>query len=74
MVDDDGDVLIDSAKTVVCSGGSQKSTREVYFQSPLNCEGSAVPDPPFSSGVITATGSAPGTADHVEDLTIKCNE
>jgi hypothetical protein len=75
MVDDDGDIMIDSSKTVVCNGGQQKSTREVFFQSPIHCEDSDVPDPPSSTGVITATASgSPGTDDHVEDLTIRCNE
>jgi hypothetical protein len=77
MVDDDGDVLIDSAKIAECNGGSKKVTREVLIQGPLNCEGSAVPSgsPSGSStGVIKATGSAPGTADYVEDLTIRCRE
>lgn len=74
MVDDDGGELIDSAKIMVCIGGEEKkATREVLIQSPINCADSAVPD--FRSvGVITATGSAPGTPDYVEELTINCLE
>ena len=72
----DGDVLIDSAKTATCNGGAQKVDRKVLIQSPLNCAGSVVPSGPsgFTAGVIRATGSAPGTADYVEDLTINCHE
>jgi hypothetical protein len=75
MVDDDGDVLIDSAKTFVCSGGPQKLSRTVLFQGPLNCADSEVPggQTPTTSGVITATGSATGSPDYVEELTINCN-
>jgi hypothetical protein len=32
------------------------------------------PKPDFSLGTITSTGSAPGTADYVEDIKIKCFE
>ncbi len=77
MVDDDGDVLIDSAKTIVCTGAGpaqQKVTRTVLFQSPTNCENSAVPRGAHSSGVITATGSAAGSPDYVESHTILCHE
>jgi hypothetical protein len=76
MVDDDGDVLIDSAKTATCNGGAQKVDRKVLIESPLNCAGSVVPSGRggFTAGVIRATGSAPGTADYVEDLTINCHE
>jgi hypothetical protein len=75
MVDDDGDVLIDSAKIVVCNGGANKLNREVFFQSPLNCKDSAVPTGPgLSTSVITTTGSAPGTGDYVETHTINCLE
>jgi hypothetical protein len=74
MVDDDGDVLIDSAKIVVCNGGGNKLNREVFFQSPLNCKDSAVPSGPgLSTSVITATGSARGTPDYVEEHTINCH-
>ncbi len=75
MVDDDGDVLIDSTKIVVCNGGGNKQNREVFFQGPLNCKDSAVPSGPgVSTSVITATGSAPGTEDYVETHTINCHE
>ena len=76
MVDDDGDVLIDSHKTVTCNGGSRRMERDVLFQSPLNCAGSVAPSGPsgFTAGVIRATGSTPGTVDYVEDLTINCHE
>jgi len=76
MVDDDGDVLIDSSKQTVCDGGPKKQDRDVLIQSPVNCAGSAVPDGPSGStaGVITATVSAPGTGDYVEELTINCHE
>ncbi len=77
MVDDDADetqgILIDSAKTLVCDGPTKLVTRTVLVQGPLNCKDSAVPDG-TSSGVITATGSAPGTADFVKDMKINCNE
>jgi hypothetical protein len=32
------------------------------------------PKPDFSLGTITATGSAPGTADYVEGIKLKCFE
>jgi hypothetical protein len=32
------------------------------------------PKPDFSLGTIAATGSAPGTADYVEDIKVKCFE
>jgi hypothetical protein len=74
MVDDTGDVLVDSAKIMVCeSGVSSKMTREVFFQSPLNCKDSVVPAGVNSTGVITATGSTPGTADFVVDHNGRCN-
>ena len=74
MVDDDGDELVNSAKTIVCNHGPQGSTRDVLVQSPVNCAGSVVPDG-YSSGVITATGTgSPGTPDYVEELTINCTE
>ncbi len=78
MVDDDGDVLVDSSERVVCEGGGVTTTvkRNVFFQGPLNCENGAVPSPKpgFSIGRITTTGSAPGTADYVESINIKCFE
>jgi hypothetical protein len=42
----------------------------------MNCENGAVPPPKpgFSLGTITSTGSAPGTATYVEDISIKCFE
>jgi cysteine-rich repeat protein len=77
MVDDDGDVLVDSAKIVVCEQGvTMNLKRSVFFQGPLNCENGAVPPPKpdFSLGTITSTGSARGTADYVESTRIKCFE
>jgi hypothetical protein len=51
-------------------------TRDVFFQGPSNCENGAVPPPKpdFSLGTITSTGAAPGTADYVEGIKIKCFE
>ena len=77
MEDDSGNILIDSAKTVVCEQGvTINLKRNAFFRGPLNCENGAVPPPKpdFSLGTITATGSAPGTADYVEDIRIKCFE
>jgi hypothetical protein len=76
MVDDTGDVLIDSAKVAVCNGDPKKMERNVPFQSPLNCAGSATPSGPsgFTTGIITATASAPGTGDYTEDHKINCHE
>ena len=77
MEDDRGNILIDSTKTVVCEQGvTQNLKRNVFFRGPLNCENGAVPPPKpdFSLGTIAATGSAPGTADYVEDIKIKCFE
>jgi len=76
MEDDHGNILIDSAKTVVCKQGATTLMRSVFFQGPLNCENGAVPppNPDFSVGSITTTGSAPGTADYVESTSIKCFE
>jgi len=77
MEDDRGNILIDSAKTVVCKQGATTSVkREVFFRGPLNCENGVVPPPKpdFSLGTITSTGSAPGTADYVESTKIKCFE
>jgi len=77
MVDDDGHVLIDSAKIAVCEGGGgqKQMVRTVRVEGPLNCKDSAVPDG-TSSGFITATGSSSsfGVSDYVELLTINCNE
>ena len=51
----------------MCEGGgaSVNIKRTVLVQAPLNCELGAVPPPKpgFSLGIITSTGSAPGTAD-----------
>ncbi len=78
MVDDDGDVLVDSSERIVCEGGGVTTTvkRDVLFQGPMNCENGTVPSPKpgFSLGTITSTGSAPGTADYVESTKIKCFE
>jgi len=74
MVDDDGDVLIDSAKELVCTGKTQHVVRTVLFQGPLNCKDSVEPakGPPTSTGIITATGSAEGTADFITEIEINC--
>ena len=77
MEDDRGNILIDSAKTIVCGPGVTKNvTRNVFFRGPLHCENGAVPPPKpdFSLGTITSTGSAPGTANYVEGIGIKCFE
>jgi hypothetical protein len=77
MEDDSGNVLIDSTKTVVCEQGvTANLKRIVFFRGSDNCENGAVPSPKpdFSLGTITATGSAPGTADYVEGIKIKCFE
>jgi predicted outer membrane repeat protein len=77
MEDDGGNLLVDSAKTVVCKHGVTTTVkRSVLFQGPLNCESGAVPPPKpdFSLGTITSTGSAPGTTDYVESTSIKCFE
>ena len=73
MVDDDGDIMIDSAKTIVCKGGEEKALkRDVFWQGPLNCKDSAVPAGRFSDGDITATVSIAGQPDFVDVLTLKC--
>ena len=76
MEDDGGNILIDSAKAVVCKQGATTLMRNVLFQGPLNCENGAVPppNPGFSVGSITSTESASGTADYVESTSIKCFE
>jgi len=75
MEDDHGNILIDSAKTVICKRGATTMMRNVLFQGPLNCENGAVPPSlGFSVGSITSTGSAPGTTDYVESTSIKCFE
>jgi hypothetical protein len=77
MEDDSGNILIDSAKTIVCEQGvTVNLKRIVLLQGPANCENGAVPPPKpdFSLGTITSTGSAPGTTDFVEITTIKCTE
>jgi len=79
MVDDTGDVLVDRAKTVVCSGRPTEVTTvkfPVKFVGPNNCEGGLVPDGnKLTTGAIatTATGS-PGTADFVKTTSIKCKQ
>jgi hypothetical protein len=77
MVDDDGDVLVDSSKTIVCEGGGVTTNlkRTVFFQGPDNCENGAVPPPKpdFSLGTITSTGTgSAGTSVYVENTKIKC--
>jgi hypothetical protein len=78
MVPDVGDIIVDNGKTVVCKHTDETFSvkRTVLIKSPENCAG-GVPPPPkpdFSLGTITATGSAPGTADYVEGIKIKCFE
>jgi hypothetical protein len=76
MVDDDGDVLVDTSKTVVCEGGGATTNvkRAVFFQSPKNCENGAVPGG-SSTGTITSTGTgSDGTSVYVESTKIKCFE
>jgi hypothetical protein len=75
MEDDSGNILVDSATTIVCEQGVATNLKwNVFFQGPLNCENGAVPqpEPGFSIGTMTSTGSAPGTADYVESTSIKC--
>ena len=77
MVDDDGDVLNDSAKIVVCKARDGEPTtvkRDVLVQGPLNCAKSEVPADKFSTGEITSTVSIPGQPDYVETLRIKCRQ
>jgi hypothetical protein len=73
LVDDDGDVLLDSAKTIVCGPpGSLSLNRIAFFQSPLNCENSAVPSG-NSFGDIFATSTIDADV-YEETLTLKCSE
>ena len=73
MEDDDGDVLIDGSKTVVCSHGQRTSLkRDVFFQGPLNCKDSAVPASGFTNGDITATVSINDVAVYEEIHNLKC--
>jgi len=85
MVDDDGHVLINSSKTIVCEGGTKEDgtpitknvKRDVFFQGPDNCENGAVPPPKpdFSLGTITSVGTGSvGTSFYVENTKIKCFE
>jgi hypothetical protein len=77
MEDDRGNILIDGAETVVCEQGvTTNAKRDVFFRGPENCENGAVPPPKpdFILGTIASTGSAPGTADYVESIKIKCFE
>jgi len=73
LVDSSGNVLVDDSKDIVCNGGSQKVTREIFIQTPDNCDSGDIPDQPHSVGIITATASAPGTGEYSEDITIRCN-
>ena len=76
MVDDDGDVLIDSAKIVVCKARDRVPTtvsRDVFVQGPLNCPNSEVPPSPHATGDITATVSIAGQPDYVETIRLKCS-
>ncbi len=76
MVDDDGDVLIDSAKNMVCTNKGPDdlptAKRNVFWKGPDNCEKGEVPTGKFSNGDITATVSVAGQSDYVEVLNIKC--
>lgn len=73
MTDDDDDVLIDSAKTIVCGhGGSGSVDRSVFFQGPLNCKDSAVPSG-NSFGDIFATSTIDDDTLGVI-LSLKCTE
>jgi hypothetical protein len=76
MVDDDGDVLVDSAKIAVCKARDRLPTtqsRDVFVQGPLNCPDSEVPAPPHATGDITATVSIAGQPDYVEAIRLKCS-
>jgi hypothetical protein len=80
MVDDDGDILINRSKTIVCSADTTTNVKiGVEFEGPLNCEDSAVPSggpsgrQSMSTGVIKSTGTgSSGTSATVEDTRIKC--
>ena len=73
----DGNILIDSAKTVVCEGkGADDEPEEERPSSraPDNCENGAVPGG-SSTGSITSTGTgSAGTSVYVENTKIKCFE
>jgi len=79
MVDNDGDILIDDGKTVVCRArdkqvGALTLTREVFFQGPKNCLDSAVPTGKgFTDGPVTATASIP-YQELVGEVNVKCRE
>ena len=77
MVDDNGEILTDSAKTMVCrnKGPNDLPTakRKVFWEGPKNCENSAIPTGgKATNGDITATVSIAGQPDYVEVLNIKC--
>jgi len=74
-----GDVLVDRAKTVVCSGRPTEVTTvkfPVKFVGPNNCEGGLVPaGNKLTTGAIATTGTgSPGTADYVKTTSIKCKQ
>ena len=77
MVDDDGDLLIDGGKTFVCRARDQAVTfkRDVFFQSTLNCEGSALPtgNRP-TSGVVAITVSVPSGPPFETTMIVKCRD
>jgi hypothetical protein len=79
MVDDDGDILVDTSKTTVCGADTTTNVKiGVRFEGPLNCENSAVPSggpgrQSFSTGTITSTAiGSRGTSVGVENTRIKC--
>ena len=69
MVDDDGDILINWSKVVVCTADAATNVKiAVEFAGPLNCENSTVPSggpgghQSISTGTIISTGTgSPGT-------------
>lgn len=78
MVDDDGDILVNTSKTIVCDGDTSTNVKfGVEFEGPLNCKDSAVPtgagSSPRSTDVIRSTGSGhPSTPILFKDILIKC--
>ena len=76
MVDDDGDMLMNSGKTIQCKGPSRTRKnlkRSIWFQSPVNCAGSDEPEGRFSRGDITATMmGSPGTEEVVGTISLRC--
>ena len=75
IVDDDGDVIIDSTKgPFVCESGKAVHTKFwMRYEGPENCKGSAVPSSQTSKGdlLVTATTSDGSLDDIVLDDTLR---